>query len=355
MPALPGLQDLPPRAAHLCLRVESFLTGVLPATLDGRPVVLAVSGGLDSMALAVIIQALSKRLGCSLAIAHMDHALRPESDLDAAFVTAFCNEAGLPCLGVRRDVAALAQAWKTGIEDAGRRARYDWLEEVRQQRDAVCVITGHHLDDLAEDQLLRLMRGAGWPALGGMRAWDGARRVLRPLLMSRKAELRRLLEELGLAWREDASNQDPAYARNRVRADILPLLTRENSDYLGAAAELWQQARLDEIHWNDAILAASGRLPEDGGPVFLPDSALRDSSQALRLRLYKRAVEAAGPGQALAGQLHNLDEAWRNRLTGKVIQFPGGKNARVQRGGILFAAPSPSNSPIGVDTDLPRR
>ena len=355
MPALPGLQDLPPWAAHLCLRVESFLTGVFPDTLDGRPMVLAVSGGLDSIALAVIFQALSKRLGCSLTIAHIDHGLRVESGQDAVFVDGFCSEAGLPCQSVRRDVRALAQAWKTGIEDAGRRARYDWLEEVRQQRNAACVVTAHHLDDLAEDQLLRLIRGAGWPALGGMRAWDGARRVLRPLLMTRKAELRRLLEELGLLWREDASNQDPAYARNRVRADILPLLTRENSDYLGAAAELWRQARLDEIHWNDVMLGVSISPSGDGEPLFLPDATLRASSQALRLRLYKRAVDAAGPGQALAGQLHNLDEAWRKRLTGKTIQFPGGKEARVERDGISFAASLPSNSPISVDTGLPRR
>jgi len=307
------------------------------------------------MALTVIFHALSRRLGCSLTVAHMDHGLRAESGQDAVFVGGFCCEAGLSCQSVRRDVRALAQAWKTGIEDAGRRARYEWLEEVRRQRDAVCVITAHHLDDLAEDQLLRLIRGAGWPALGGMRAWDGARRVLRPLLMTRKAELRRLLEDLGLPWREDASNQDPAYARNRVRADILPILTRENSDYLGAAAELWRQARLDEIHWNDAMLGVSIGPPEDGGTVFLPDTTLRSSSQALRLRLYKRAVDAAGPGQALAGQLHNLDEAWRKRLTGKIIQFPGGKEARVERDGISFAASLPSNPPISVDTDLPRR
>lgn len=355
MPALPGLQDLPPWAAHLCLRVESFLTGVFPESLDGRPVVLAVSGGLDSVALTVILKALSKRLGCSPAVAHMDHGLRAESCQDAAFVAGFCGEAGLPCQSVRKDVASLAQAWKTGIEDAGRRARYGWLEEVRQQRDAACVITAHHLDDLAEDQLLRLIRGVGWPALGGMRAWDAGRRVLRPLLMTRKAELRSLLEELGIAWREDASNQDPAYARNRVRADILPLFTRENSDYLGAAAELWRQARLDEIHWNDAMLSIPASSSEDGGTTFLPDSALRSSSQALRLRLYKRAVEASGPGQALAGQLHNLDEAWRNRLAGKSIQFPGGKEARVERGGISFTASLPSNPPISVDTGLPRR
>ncbi|KAF0232558.1 MAG: tRNA(Ile)-lysidine [Desulfovibrionaceae bacterium] len=355
MPALPGLQDLPPWAARLCLRVESFLSDVFPETLEGRPVVLAVSGGLDSIALTVVFQALSKRLGYSLIVAHMDHGLRAESAQDAAFVANFCQETGLPCRGVRRDVAALAQAWKTGIEDAGRRARYDWLEEVRQQREAVCIAMAHHLDDLAEDQLLRLIRGAGWPALGGMRAWDGTRRVLRPLLMTRKAELRRLLEELGLPWREDASNQDPAYARNRVRADILPLLTRENSDYLGAAAELWRQARLDEIHWNHAMLAASDSPSQGEGPVFLTNTTLRSSSQALRLRLYKRAVDAAGPGQALAGQLHNLDKAWRKRLTGKTIQFPGGKVARVERGGISFAASLSSNSPISVDTGLPRR
>ncbi|MFP5222566.1 MAG: tRNA lysidine(34) synthetase TilS [Acidobacteriota bacterium] len=355
MSPLPGLQDLPPWAAHLCLRVESFLTGALPDTLDGRPVVLAVSGGLDSMALTVIFQALSKRLGCIVAVAHMDHGLRPDSGRDAAFVADFCGEVGLPCLNVARDVAAMARTWKTGIEDAGRRARYEWLEEVRQQRDAACIVTAHHLDDLAEDQLLRLIRGAGWPALGGMRAWDGSRRILRPLLMTRKAELRRLLEALGLAWREDPSNRDPAFARNRVRNDILPLLTRENSDYLGAAAELWRQARTDEIHWNDAILAATNAVQDTGCSAFLPDATLNTCSQALRLRLYKRAVEEVGPGQALAGQLHALDEAWRNRLIGKTIQFPGGKEARLKRGGISFCSLGSSNPPNSVDTGLPRR
>ena len=355
MPAPPGLQDLSPWAAHLCLRVESFLSGLLPEGLRERRIVAAVSGGLDSVALAVILQALSPRLGCILSVAHMDHCLRPESGQDAAFVAGFCRSMNLRCHAEVQDVHALARSLKTGIEDAGRRARYRWLENVRQQAGAACVVTAHHLDDLAEDQLLRLIRGAGWPALGGMRAWDDKRRVLRPLLMTQKAELRRLLEELGFCWREDTSNQDPAFTRNRVRRDILPLLIRENPDYPGAAAELWRQARLDEIHWDNEVLSVHNLSHDDKQPGFIPNESLRSCSQALRLRLYKRAVEAAGPGQALSTQLHALDEAWRKHSTGKEFQFPGGKIARVERGGISFVGSASPQTPIDVDTALPRR
>jgi len=289
MPIPSGLQDLSPWAARLCLRVESFTRSLIPEVFGdiggtggtggiggiggdegigdrfpARSLVLAVSGGLDSTALAVIFTLLAPRLGLTLTAAHLDHRLRPDSGLDAKFCAAFCADLGLACHTRAVDVAALAGTWRTGIEDAGRRARQAWLEEVRclaggsmgGSAGALAVATGHQLNDLAEDQLLRLIRGAGWPALGGMTAWDPDRRLLRPLLMTPKADLRRLLEELGVAWREDETNADPAFTRNRVRRDILPLLVRENPDYLDACAERWRQARLDDIHWNEAMAAA---------------------------------------------------------------------------------------------------
>jgi tRNA(Ile)-lysidine synthase len=351
--------------------------------IEGRALVLAISGGLDSTALAVILKLLAPRLGMSLSAAHLDHGLRPESGEDAAFCAAFCAEMGIPFVSVARDVRTLSGAWNTGIEDAGRKARHAWLEETRERFGAFAVVMAHHLDDLAEDQLMRLTRRAGWPALGGMKAWDPARRILRPLLMTPKGDLRRLLTELDVAWREDATNADPAFTRNRVRRDILPLFVRENPDYLGACAELWRQARLDEIHWNDALSAALVTDRADGGqdgsgivssnshasrdesfflpdasrtslswPEFLSNESLDACSQALRLRLYKRTVEALGPGQALSAALHGLDEAWRNRSTGKRFQFPGGKEARVERGGISF---QPGPMPLSVDTSKAER
>ncbi len=350
MTAPSGLSGLPPRQAHLCLKVEAFIRSLVPGALDGRPLILALSGGVDSTALAVILKALSPRLGCSVLAAHMDHCLREESALDAEACAALCESLGLELTSVRTRVQELAASWGTGIEDAGRRARYDWLEELRRERDGFAVVTAHQLNDLAEDQLMRLIRGAGWPALGGMPAWDENRRILRPLLMTSKADLEELLHAANVSWREDGSNQDPAFMRNRVRMDILPLFVRENPDYLSASAELWRQARLDAIHWDDAVLKAKIDPTDVDGGCFIPDATLKGSSQALRLRLYKRAVESLGPGQPLSAALHGLDEAWRNRSTGKRFQFPGGKEAKVERGGVSFHPGQPSD---GVDSSLP--
>ena len=383
MPVPPGLQHLSPWAARLCLRVEDFTRSLMPwpgtakssmregsgsragpAGTPPRILVLAVSGGLDSTALAVILKLLSSRLHLRLTAAHLDHRLRPESGEDAAWCASFCAELGLPHVCAALDVRALSQTWNTGIEDAGRQARHAWLEKTREEDGAFAVAMGHHLDDLAEDQLMRLTRGGGWPALGGMPAWDEDRRILRPLLMTPKSDLRRLLDELGVTWREDSSNADPAFTRNRVRRDILPLFVRENPDYLCACAERWRQARLDEIHWDEAVSAVLDSSPDDAtrngaecpsgascrvgtGPRFLSNESLVASSPALRLRLYKRIIESLGAGQPLSAALHGLDDAWKKRKTGKRFQFPGGKEARVERGGIRF---HPGPLPPGVDT-----
>lgn len=350
MAPAPGLRDLPPGCARLCLKVEAFTASLAPEGLRGGALVAAFSGGLDSTALLVILSVLAPRMGFTLSAAHLDHGLRPASAQDALFCRDFCRERSIEFESARRDVTALAASWGTGVEDAGRRARYAWLEEVRQRRGALAVACGHQLDDLAEDQLMRLARGAGWPALGGMPAWDARRRLLRPLLLTPKDELRGFLRECGIVWREDETNQDEAFTRNRVRAQVLPLFVRENPDYLANAAERWRQARIDETHWNEEVLRAGGGAFSSAREVFLTASVLGGASQALRLRLYKRAVESLGPGQPLADTLHGLDRAWRERSTGKAFQFPGAKLARVERGGIRFLPAQPATS---VDTSLP--
>ncbi len=332
------LGQLSPWGAHLCLRVEAFLRSQAGEFPPGSPLVLALSGGLDSTALLLILRLLAKRLDITLAAVHLDHGLRPESSLDAQAVQALCEATGTPCRVQASNVAALAREWSTGIEDAGRRARYALLQEERTALGAFAVVTAHQLDELAEDALMRLTRGAGWPALGGMRAFDPARAVVRPLLLTPKGHLRRLLEECGVSWREDPSNTDPAFLRNRVRAEILPLFVRENPDFLNTVAELWRQARTDENHWETELLAITSGLEAQGFKYFLPNTLLLGASPALRLRLYKRFVEQLGPGQPLADGLHGLDAAWREGRPGRRFQFPGGKEALVEPDGISFRA-----------------
>lgn len=224
--ALPcRMQDLPPAGARLCMAVGRFLKekcGVSP-----HHVIVAFSGGADSTALAVILRC----LGVSLVLAHLDHRLRPESGEEAESARRFAERLGVPCMVRRVDVEALARSEGIGLEDAGRRARYAFFDSALLSERAEWVVTGHHLDDLSEDVLMRLVRGSGWPGLGGMKAVDPARRLLRPLLGTPRAELEAFLRSLGVDWIEDASNRSDAFRRNRMRNHVIPLLKAENPSF----------------------------------------------------------------------------------------------------------------------------
>lgn len=335
------LQDLEPRMAKLCLAVEAFAREPfgsplpLPPLQEGR-LLLALSGGVDSTAMAIIFTCLAPRLEVTLHAAHLDHSLREESADDAAHVAKLCENLGIPLTSERCDVAALAAEQGMGIEEAGREARAELMERVRAAHAIDIVLQGHQLDELAEDMLMRLIRGAGWPALAGMEAWDSSRALLRPLLLTPKAELEALVRSVGIAWREDASNKDDAYMRNRVRLDILPRIAAENPNFSETAAGLWKLARLDAAYWKER--AASIPVHRDSEGVSVETAPLRAAPMALRLRVLKGAVETAGVGQPLLDSLLNMDRAVMEKRTGAVIQLPGSKAARVGRNAVRIAS-----------------
>ncbi len=330
------LQTLDPAGARLALKVERFFLDQLDAHGLPRParLLLALSGGLDSTALAVLLHCCAPRLELELCAAHLDHGLRPESPADAEAVASLCAFLHISLRSSRTDVAAMADTRHLGLEQAGREARYDFLEAMRHESGAAFICTGHQLNDLAEDQLMRLARGAGWPGLAGMPAVDASRLLARPLLLTPRAALRVFLENHDIPWREDPSNSDEAFTRNRVRHSLLPLLSRENPNYLETAAGLWRLGRLDEDYWRDAV--ADTGLEVGGEAPFLSGKRLRASPRALRLRVLKSAVEAAGPGQALLEGLFRLDCAIMSKRTGAQVQFPGAKVAKVTRDGVVI-------------------
>lgn len=336
MPPTVKLQDFPPRQAHLCLDVERFVAGELGVDLAVRTVLVGFSGGADSCALLFVLAALAPRLGCTVHAAHLDHGLRPESVDEARRAGLFCEARGVPLTTGREDVAALAAARGTGIEEAAREARYAFFERTMDACGAHVLALGHTLNDLAEDVLMRLLRGSGWPQLGGMAAWDGTRRLLRPLLLTPRAEVEAFGDALDIRWTEDPSNTDRTYLRNRVRHDILPLFLDENPNFLHHVATLWRMARLDGEHARAETSALLARA-EDGGRT-LPAALLRELSPSQRLRLYKAALEALGPGQPLADALFRLERAWSEGRPDKTIQFPGPKEAQVSKRGVTFHA-----------------
>jgi len=183
---------------------------------------VAVSGGADSTALLLAL----RRLGCRLHVAHLDHGLRPESDADAEFVRELSARLGLSCTVARRDVAAYRGRHKLSPEAAAREVRYAFLRETAERVGAQAIFVAHTANDQVETFLLRLIRGAGPAGLSGMKPKDG--QLCRPLLGVWREEVEAFLKEHGQEWREDATNSDPAFLRNRVRHELLPLLVSLN-------------------------------------------------------------------------------------------------------------------------------
>lgn len=226
----------------LLSHTRAFLAHYQPSPPAPR-LLVAVSGGPDSLALAHLLVHLRDLGLLELHIAHLDHGFRgAESAADAAFVGAFAAHAGTPATIEHADVPALARRWRLSNQAAARRARYAFLARVAHTLRASAVVTAHHADDQAETVLLHLVRGAGPAGLRGMRPsvpwaeWatdppaptPDAPPLLRPLLPIARAELEAYCRAAGLTPRSDPSNSNTAYARTRVRRTVLPALQELN-------------------------------------------------------------------------------------------------------------------------------
>ena len=366
MHQIPNLQSLPRASALLCLEVERFCLRQL-ALPRGASLVLAVSGGADSTALALVLSLLAPRLDLRLSALSVNHGLRPEADDDAAHAHAVCHALGMHCTVRKADVKDFATSHHMGEEEAGRAVRYALLEEERKARNAHFIALGHHRQDLSEDIVLRLVRGAGWPSLGGMPARDDARCLLRPLLACDPEDLKQLLRHCGLGWREDASNQSLDYRRNRLRLQALPLLRAENPALDRTLGHMWQLANLDRAYWEKTLDDALAAHPwqetttdgQNGLPALaaltLPRALLRPLHPAARLRLYMRALQHLCSGskamgatgtpapppstspQARSSTLLALDEALTQGRGNTRFQLPGGIVAHLKGGGVTFS------------------
>ncbi len=228
----------------------------------GKMLVLAVSGGVDSLAMLHILHTLAPEFEMRLHVATLDHGLRgAESAADTAFVREQAAALDLPVTAGFADVAAYAQQHKLGIEAAARRVRYRFLADVAEQVGAPAVATAHQQEDQAETLLLHLIRGAGLTGLRGMQprtALPDGIALVRPLLDTSRADLEAFLNEHGLTAREDASNADTRYTRNRVRHDVLPLLRAINPAVVANLAHTAQTLTVDygALH---AMVAGSDR------------------------------------------------------------------------------------------------
>jgi tRNA(Ile)-lysidine synthase len=276
-------------------RVRQFIRRHDLARHDTR-VVVALSGGSDSVALAHIIRHLDLAGELrAVGAAHFNHQLRDSADRDERFCAGLADSFGWPLCVEREDVAARARRERRSLEDAARTARHAFFDRARARLDAGVVALGHTRDDQAETFLLRLLRGAGPRGLASMHPRNGP--IVRPLLSCRRDELRADLAERQAPYVEDESNADVSIPRNRIRAELLPFLEERFNpavvdvlaDEADLAREMWQWL---EVQAEELFRRARG---SDG--LRLDVATLTAAPPALRRSVVWRAMTEAATGR----------------------------------------------------------
>lgn len=324
-PAANNMAHMAPRSkppvAEAGLRLDFSL--VKP----GERVGIAVSGGADSVALLLAMAAANAAqkcaLGVGLSVVHLHHGIRgAQADEDAAFVAALAERLGLPLHMRDEDVPARAAAEREGLEEAARNARYGYFRELIEGGELDVVATAHTLNDQAETVLMKLLRGAWMEGLSGIHpvvrvAPEGGRRdaarsgrIIRPMLGVDRSEVEAYLRGVGQSWREDATNADVAYTRNRVRHELMPLLRSFNPRAQETLAHVAALARDEEARWTREMertlpLVVLPGTPVRGGgrsvstspqeaAVALELERLRGMDPALRRRVLRAAARQLG-------------------------------------------------------------
>lgn len=310
---------------------------------DGGGVLLACSGGLDSVVLLYLLRFHAGDLTAEVSAAHLDHAMRPTSEADADWVAGLCAAWGVPLLRER-----LGQAPKS--EADARSQRYRFLQRIRQQTGADWIATAHHADDQAETVLFRVVRGTGLDGLRGIPEKNEERRLIRPLLPCWRKEVAAFARHVGLRWREDESNQYGAPARNRLRHQILPALerhvaagTRANLVRLAAAAAE-EADRIDR-----RVRTALFDVAEQNGAFLLARSTFRGYDSPTAAGLLRHVLKQFGVVLDRAGTrsaVQFISEA----ASGRELHLPRGVRvlAEFDVAKVVRAEANPPDEPLAI-------
>lgn len=235
--------------------------GVKP---DDR-LLVAVSGGADSIALLHLLSRLAHSYPLQLHVAHLNHSLRgKESDEDAEFVQKYSDALNIPAAVVKKDIASMAKGMKRSKQDAARFVRYQVLGEIAFREKCGWIVTAHQADDQAETFLMRLIRGSGSRGLGAIPKKRG--KIIRPVLHLTREEILDYLRKNQISYREDSSNLLPVYFRNQIRQELVPLLKRYNPNIvkvLGHETEIFSE---DEKYIEERVQRAMPGIAQLPGP-----------------------------------------------------------------------------------------
>ena len=309
----------------------------------GSPVLCAVSGGADSVCLLAWL----REQGVDLHAAHFDHRLRgEESQGDAAFVEELCRDWSVPFRLGGGDVAAFAKKEGLTVEEAARRLRYAFLEEEGAGLGPKTVVAvAHTADDNAETLLWNLVRGTGLKGLGGIPPDRplGRVRLVRPFLTTTRAEIEEWLTRRGLPHREDSTNGELKYTRNRLRRQVMPVLRELNPRAAEKMAETARQLReldLDLDRQAEELLTAARWQDRD---LTFPLPLLRGASPSLGPRVVQGLLDRLGVGKKDFGAVHLT--AILTLKPGGRLDLPTGVGVRAKGGLLILTQRDPHYNP----------
>ena len=284
---------------------------------------IGVSGGRDSVALLHLLLGAGFK---KLVVCHLDHALRAESTKDALFVAALAKRHGLKAVVARENIAARAKRKRQSLETAARVARYAFFARVARAEKCPRLFLAHHADDQVETLLFNLFRGSAAAGLAAMRPLTThtigsvTLQIARPLLSMWREEIDAHISKHQLAFREDASNNDPRHTRNRLRHEIIPAIERALGR--GIRLSVWRAAEI--LREEDDLLASRPELRD------LPERLSTTTLRALPIALLRRVIHAWLKAQGVAHLGFDEVESVRSLLAGRCakVNLPGGVHAR---------------------------
>jgi tRNA(Ile)-lysidine synthase len=318
----------------------------------GDRICAAISGGADSVALLLTLHAANTAkhdaLGAGLSAVHVDHGIRSreESAADQHFVEALCARLEVPLHFHSASVPTRAAQTGETIEEAARAVRYDFFHTLIATGQADAILTAHTLDDQAETVLMKLLRGDWTEGLSAIHPvvvvpantpTQRPGKILRPFLHTRRAEIESFLHALNQPWREDLTNADPAYTRNRIRHQLLPQLREYNPSLDQTLANLAELAREEEARWQTEL---SRLLPQ----LLLPGKPVRGGG---------RAVSTA-PGESSVAieldRLRPLDPSVRRRVLRAAARQLGARLSFDETARLLALCGFAPYPPVGAPT-----